>query len=80
MSATGVPALTLISSDNQLNRAAEAEGLIVENPQTTCTRVTKRSKGSLLKKGMPPTNSLTAAEQCLDSLDQPADTLRLHQE
>jgi predicted nucleic acid-binding protein len=33
MPATGVPALTLVSADNQLNRAAAAEGLTVEDPQ-----------------------------------------------
>ncbi len=31
--AIGMPALTLVSADKQLNRAAVAEGLTVENPQ-----------------------------------------------
>jgi predicted ATP-dependent endonuclease of OLD family len=34
MRAVGVSALTLVSADNELNLAAAAEGLIVENPQT----------------------------------------------
>lgn len=34
MPAVGVSALTLVSADNDLNLAAAAEGLIVENPQT----------------------------------------------
>lgn len=34
MPAVGVSALTLVSADDELNLAAAAEGLIVENPQT----------------------------------------------
>lgn len=30
----GLPALTLVSADDELNRAARAEGLIVEDPNT----------------------------------------------
>src|SRR5262249_46261662 len=33
----GLPALTLISADEELNIAAQAEGLIVEEPNTHCT-------------------------------------------
>lgn len=33
MPAAGVPALTLIAADKQVNKAALAEGLTVENPQ-----------------------------------------------
>jgi len=34
MPVVGVPALTLISADKQLNTAAGAEGLVVENPKS----------------------------------------------
>lgn len=42
----GVPALTLVAADDQLNTAASAGGLTIENPQTTSTRTIRNRNES----------------------------------